>query len=150
MPNDPMCTFHSQALDRINSKLDALAGQQAGTTATIDGLRREMEAGFKWIGGKQDATNGRVLSLEGETGKLKADAAAQQHFDVASTTDRRDLWSAVNELRAGEGDIKVKLGSHEGFAGGAAKIGHIVWGLIVAVVGVIGWLLGIWLKSRQG
>ena len=147
---DDLCVFHSQALERINSKLDALVGQQAGTTATIDGLRREMEAGFKWIGGKQDATNGRVLSLEGETGKLKADAAAQQHFDVASTSDRRDIWNAINKLRESENGIHETIRHHEGFAGGAAKAGHLLWALLVALVGLIGWLLGLYLKSHQG
>jgi hypothetical protein len=150
MPDDPMCVFHGKALELINTKLDALAGQQAGTTATIDGLRREMEAGFRWIGGKQDATNGRVTGLEAASGKLQADSAAQQHFDVASTSDRRDIWNAINKLRESESGLHETIKHHEGYVGGAARVGNILWVLLVALVGLIGWLLGLWLRSHQG
>jgi hypothetical protein len=146
MPNDPMCVFHGKALEHINAKLDALTAQQATTTATIDGLRREMEAGFRWIGGKQDATNGRVLALEGEAGKLKADAAAQQHFDVASTSDRRDLWNAVNKLRDSESGLHETIRHHEGYVGGAAKVGNLLWILLIAAASTAGWLLGTFLR----
>lgn len=130
------------ALARIEDRLKTLGEQQAATTATIDGLRREMEAGFKWIGGKQDATNGRVTSLEGEAGRLKADAAAQQHFDVASTSDRRDIWNAINKLRDSESGLHETIRHHEGYVGGAAKVGNLLWVLLIAAASTAGWLLG--------
>jgi len=69
---------------------------------------------------------------------------------VASTSDRRDIWNAINKLRESENGLHETIKHHEGYAGGAARMGNIIWVLLVALVGLIGWLLGLWLKSHQG
>ena len=161
------CALHEQKIAQILAAVKDLSGQmgdaarnQAVIVESLAGLRREMDVGFQGVYRRQDATNGRVTTLEGKTGRLEADMAAQEAFtpglfkaisEARCDFDQkdRDLWSAVNELRHGDRDLAVNDAKMEGFTGGVARVSQILWILLGAVVAVVGWAIGLWTQSRK-
>lgn len=168
MQPDPItCALHEQKIAQIlaavkdlSIQLGDAAKNHAVIVESLKGLRREMEVGFQGVYRRQDATNGRVTTLEGKTGRLEADMAAQEAFtpglfraisEAKGEVDQkdRDLWAAVNELRRGDKDLAVSDAKTEGFAGGVAKVSQIAWVLIGGLAAAAGWAIGLWMQHGK-
>lgn len=161
------CAIHDVSLAALTKGLDAIAAtqseiqkSQATMAESLLGLRREMEVGFRGVYRRQDATNGRVTTLEADSGKIKVNLAAQEAFtpglfkavddlrielkatEVEMRTDVKEknlrVWEAVDALRQEGGALAARVENDEGFAGGAAKVGLILWAAILAIAG------GVW------
>lgn len=168
MQPDPItCALHEQkilqilaAVNDLSGKMGDAAKNQAVIVAGLEGLRREMDIGFQGVYRRQDATNGRVTTLEGKTGRLEADMAAQEAFTpgLFKAVDgvkeevgqrERDLWSAVNELRRSEKALAVSDAHNEGYTGGITHAAKIAWALFGAIALAAGWALGMWMQHAK-
>ncbi len=138
--NPQDCRLHDAKLHELVDAMNTLAaGQgailtaQARTGATIDGLRREMDSGFKGVYRRQDLTNGRVTRLESDTGKLKVDMAAQEAFTPS-------MFKELAALRHDSDETAKDLEHNKGFMSGAAKAGMILWAALLATAAAGAWL----------
>lgn len=180
------CLLHDRALSELKASLTEIKTAQLRTMENqatmaegLVGLRREMGLGFEGVYKRQDATNGRVTTLEAARGKMEVDIAAQESFtpglfrtiEALSAENKRDheslrseakaereairqnvsdrsekIWNRLDELSKEDSNIAGQIKHDEGFAGGAAKMGIVVWVLLAAL---IGWALFIWAEIRQ-
>ena len=134
------CAMHEQQLRDLRSVMDSITkGQTAILTAqgridgAIEGLRREMDSGFKGVYKRQDLTNGRVTRLEADTGKLKVDMAAQEAFTPGMFRD-------IAELRHDTDEAAKEMEHSKGVLSGAAKAGLMMWAALLATVAAGAWL----------
>ncbi len=162
------CVLHGSQLAALTKAMSKLAeGQgailtaQARTEATISGLQREMEGGFKGVHKRQDATNGRIADnekvtngnradisaiktcvsqlgnttedLEKRTMKLENDMAAQEAFTPS-------MFKELAALRHDSDETAKDLEHNKGFMSGAAKVGMILWAALLATVAAGAWL----------
>lgn len=128
------CEFHERMLNDIHGSLKDLGSSQAALAVgqeslrgSIDGVRNQIEAGFR-------AANGRTTKLEDKMSHHEAEKGANDYFTVASTADRRDIWNKVSELQKEIDAIKSTLDKADGFARGASRATVVAWVVVGAVI----------------
>lgn len=134
-----------EELGAISTQLHALARE-------LSEFRGEMRAATASISHKQDMTNGRVTSLEGRASSLEARAAAHDAHAPAiakaldelaekKASDHERIWKAIEALKAHDDEGHAKAAHEEGWRGGAAKVGSLLWMLVLAAVAALGWII---------
>ena len=146
---------HDQLLTSILASLGRLEGSHAATTATLAGIRREIDTGFAAVIKRQDLTNGRVTSLEADRGRMMVNQAAQDAFTSAlfksleemktSCVARHERLNAVlKDLEQSDSTDEIQHAHDEGERLAAAKFWGRVWVALVALASIIAFAWDRW------
>jgi hypothetical protein len=146
---------HDQLLTSILASLGRLEGSHAATTATLAGIRREIDTGFAAVIKRQDLTNGRVTSLEADRGRMMVNQAAQDAFTPAMFKQLEDIKAACNarherlstvleDLERSDTTDEVQQAHDAGEREGSARMWRAIWVALVALASVLAFAWDRW------
>lgn len=169
------CELHEKKLSAMAVTMNQLADGQAAILTSqarmeeaLSGLRREMESGFKGTWQRQDATNGRVTSLEKNDGssrvgiaelktkvtKLEAEVVALES-DIGTLDNKTaglekdmaaqeaftpGMFKELEDLKQRAAATASQVDHDHGVLSGAAKIGMIIWAALLATAAALAWV----------
>jgi hypothetical protein len=157
---NPICVLHDRRLTTMMDSVNALAAGQAKISAELEGMRREMEIGFKGAHKRHDDTNERVTALEPKVQRLEVSMAAQDVFTPGLSRDIMQfeqavqakvdhLWKAVHTLEERERDLHSTQQKAKGVVEGAAGAGKLTWALGSLVAAFVAWVINLWVTYLQ-
>lgn len=146
---------HDQLFASILASLGRLEGSHAATTATLHGIRREIDKGFADVIRRQDLTNGRVTSLEADRGKMLVNQAAQDAFTPGIFKSIEDMKTACNarherlnavlkDLKRSDSTDKLHHAHDAGKRESTVLIWRAIWVGLVALASVIAFAWDRW------
>jgi len=151
------CDEHETTLKQLTQVLNGLAAGQIKMQGSIDTLEVKLDLGVSAITKRQDATNGRINTLEPKVQRLEVASAAQDvftpglsrdlmRFETAVQTKVDHLWDAVHAIEKQERTLNSDKQEARGIAKGMAITGKFVYVLAGAVSAFLGWVIMLWFQ----